>query len=184
MEERKSELQKGGAHGPSDDMRRKVGRKVHLIMTILMSVAMGIVAAVIIAADPKAQTPPLPVFCLINVVESIVVGILVAFLVPLGKMGQMLASKAKAAPPSLKFNLLNSLPLAIGNSVIVSAVVSFVNVAQAHAKIPEGSAPPLFQMWMGSWAPLLIPSILISYVLAVALAPVVIRFVIPHDGGK
>ena len=156
---------------------KKQERTIGLVMAIIMSIAMGIVAAVVIHNDPKAQTPPFPIFCLINVVESIIVGLLVALFIPLGKMGQALCRKAKAVPPSLKFNLLNSIPLAIGNSLIVSTVVSFINIVQAHAKIPAEQAPPLFAMWFGSWAPLLLPSIAISYVLAILVSPIVVKMV-------
>ncbi|MBE5863880.1 MAG: hypothetical protein E7295_13655 [Lachnospiraceae bacterium] len=156
---------------------KKQERTIGLVMAVIMSIAMGIVAAVVIYNDPKAQTPPFPIFCLINLVESIIVGLLVALFVPLGKMGQALCKKAKAMPPSLKFNLLNSIPLALGNSLIVSTVVSFINVAQAHAKIPAEQAPPLFAMWFGSWAPLLLPSIVISYVLAILVSPIVVKMV-------
>ena len=156
---------------------KKQERTIGLIMAVIMSIAMGIVAAVVIHNDPKAQTPPFPIFCLINVAESVIVGLLAALFVPLGKMGQALCKKAKAMPPSLKFNLLNSIPLAIGNSLIVSTVVSFINVAQAHAKIPAEQAPPLFVMWFGSWAPLLLPSIVISYVLAILVSPIVVKMV-------
>ena len=156
---------------------KKQERTIGLVMAVIMSIAMGIVAAVVIYNDPKAQTPPFPIFCIINLVESIIVGLLVALFVPLGKMGQALCKKAKAMPPSLKFNLLNSIPLAIGNSLIVSTVVSFINVAQAHAKIPAEQAPPLFAMWFGSWAPLLLPSIVISYVLAIMVSPIVVKMV-------
>ena len=156
---------------------KKQERTIGLVMAVIMSIAMGIVAAVVIYNDPKAQTPPFPIFCIINLVESIIVGLLVALFVPLGKMGQALCKKAKAMPPSLKFNLLNSIPLAIGNSLIVSTVVSFINVAQAHAKIPAEQAPPLFAMWFGSWAPLLLPSIVISYVLAILVSPIVVKMV-------
>lgn len=156
---------------------RKMERKIGLIMAVIISAVMGIVAAVVISRNPNAQTPAFPIFCLINVVESIVVGILVAFLIPLGKLGQALTKKAKAVPPSLKFNLLNSIPMAIGNSVIVSAVVSFVNIAQAHSHIPAEQAPPLMAMWLGSWGPLLVPSLLISFVLAVVLSPIVVKAV-------
>lgn len=152
-------------------------RTIGLIMAIIMSVAMGIVASIVIFIDPKTQTPPFPVFCLINVAESVVVGLIVAVVIPLGRLGRALAEKAKAAPPSMKFNLLNSIPLAVGNSVIVSAIVSFIGVAQAHAKIPKEAAPPLFGMWFGSWAPLLIPSVLIGYVLAVLVSPFVVKTV-------
>lgn len=158
-------------------MDRKKERKIGIIMAVIISICMGIVAAIVIVNNPNAQTPPFPIFLLLNVVESVIVGVVIALIIPLGKLGQMLASKCKAAPPSLKFNLINSIPLAIGNSVLVSAVVSFINIAKAHSKIPANQAPPLFAMWMGSWAPLLIPSIFISYVIAVLLAPFVVRFV-------
>lgn len=156
---------------------KKQERTIGLIMAVVMSVAMGIVAAVVIHHDPKAQTPPFPVFCLINVVESVIIGLLVALLIPLGKLGQALCRKAKAVPPSLKFNLLNSIPLALGNALIVSTVVSFINVAQAHAKIPAEQAPPLFAMWFGSWAPLLLPTTVIGYVLAILVSPIVVKMV-------
>ena len=156
---------------------KKQERIIGIVMAIIMSVAMGIVASIFIYLDPKTQTPAFPLFCLINVVESIVVGLIVAFVIPLGKLGQGLAAKAKATPPSLKFNLLNSIPVSLGNSLIVSAVVSFVNVAQAHSKIPAQAAPPLMAMWFGSWAPLLLPSIVISYLLAVLISPLVVKMV-------
>jgi len=156
---------------------KKQERTIGLIMAVIMSIAMGIIAAVVIHNDPKAQTPPFPVFCLINVVESVIVGLLVALLIPLGKLGQALCRKAKAVPPSLKFNLLNSIPLALGNALIVSTVVSFINVAQAHAKIPAEQAPPLFAMWFGSWAPLLLPTTVIGYVLAILVSPIVVKMV-------
>ena len=156
---------------------KKQERTIGLIMAVIISVAMGIVASVVIHKSPNAQTPPFPLFCLINVVESVIVGIIVSLVIPLGKLGQGLARKAKATPPSFQFNLLNSIPLSFGNSVIVSAIVSFINVVQAHAKIPADQAPPLLAMWFGSWGPLLVPSIVISYVLAVLLAPVVVGIV-------
>lgn len=156
---------------------KKKSMLIGLIMAVLISIAMGILASVVISKNPNAQTPPFPIFCLINVAESVVVGLIVALVIPLGKLGQALAKKAKATPPSMKFNLLNAIPLALGNSIIVSAVVSFIGVVQAHAKIPAEAAPPLITMWLGSWAPLLIPSIIISYVLAVLLAPIVVKMV-------
>ncbi len=65
----------------------KQERTIGLIMAVIMSIAMGIIAAVVIHNDPKAQTPPFPIFCLINVVESVIVGLLVALFIPLGKIG-------------------------------------------------------------------------------------------------
>jgi len=159
-------------------------RKISLIMAIVMSVAMGILASIVIYYDPKTQTPPFVLFCLLNIVLSVIVGVIVALVIPLGKMGAALAKKAKATPPSMKFSLINSIPLAVGNSVIVSAVVSFLGVAMAYSKIPAGQAPPLLMMWFSSWAPLLVPAIIISYVLAVLIAPLVVGAVMKKKGKK
>ena len=165
-------------------MDKKKERKIGLIMAVIISACMGIVTAVMISKNPNAKTPALPIFLLINVVESIIVGVIIALVIPLGKLGQMLAAKCKAVPPSLKFNLLNSIPLTLGNSLIVSAIVSFINIAQAHSQIPADQAPPLFAMWLGNWAPLLIPTTLIGYVLAILISPLVIRFVMGAPAGK
>ena len=169
---------------------KKKTRTIGLIMAILISIGMGILASIVISKNPDAKTPPFPIFCLINVAESVVVGVIVALVIPLGKIGQALTKKANAEPPSLKYNLINSIPLAIGNSVIVSAVVSFIGVVQGRSQMPAEAAPPLIPMWFGNWAPLLIPSILVSYVLAVVLAPIVVMLVMgkgkpggPRDGG-
>lgn len=158
-------------------MDKKQEKKIGLIMAVIMSVCMGVIASVVIAGNPNANTPSFPVFLLINLVESVIVGILVALIIPLGKMGQAMTRKAKAAPGSLKFNLINSIPMTLGNSLIVSTIISFVNVAQAHSHIPAEQAPPLFVMWFGSWAPLLLPSILISYMIAVVISPIVVKWV-------
>jgi hypothetical protein len=41
---------------------KKQERTIGLVMAVIMSIAMGIVAAVVIYNDPKAQTPPFPIF--------------------------------------------------------------------------------------------------------------------------
>ncbi|MCR4990219.1 MAG: hypothetical protein K6A38_05075 [Lachnospiraceae bacterium] len=156
---------------------KKKLRKIGIIMSIFIASAMGIVASVVISHRPDAQTPPFPVFCAINVIESIIVGLLVEFFVPLDKLGKSLAAKANAYPPSVMFNLLNSIPFSVGNSVIVSMVVSFINISLAHSKIPAEVAPPLLGMWFASWAPLLLPSILVSYVISIVISPVVVGLV-------
>lgn len=164
-------------------MNKKKEMTIGLIMAVIMSIAMGIVATVVIFNDPKTQTPPFPIFCLLNIVESVVVGVIVALVIPLGKLGMAICKKAKATPPSLKFNLLNCIPMTLGNALIVSAVVSFIGILQAYSKIPEQARAPLFAMWFGSWAPLLLPGILISYVLAVLISPIVVKLVMGKPGG-
>ena len=157
---------------------------IDLIMTVIMSIAMGLIASFVVFRNPATQTPPFPILCLTNIGESIIVGVVVALIIPLGKIGNALTKKANAKPPSLKYGLINSIPMAVGNSVIISAVVSFVNIAQAHGKMPADQAPPLLIMWFSNWGPLLIPSILISYVLALLIAPVVVWIVRSPKGMK
>ena len=164
-----------------EEVMKKKEKKIGIIMAVIMSAAMGIIASVVIAGNPAAKIPPFPVFCAVNLVESIIAGLLVALFIPLGKIGKSLTDKANAVPPSMKFNLINSIPMAIGNSVIVSAVVSFINVAQAHASIPSDQAPPLIAMWLSGWLPLLIPGIVISYLLAVIISPLVVGMVMRRD---
>ena len=77
-------------------MDKKKERKIGLIMAVFISACMGIVAAVMISKNPNAKTPAFPIFLLINVVESVIVGVIVALVIPLGKLGQMLAAKCKA----------------------------------------------------------------------------------------
>ena len=99
------------------------------------------------------------------------------FAYPFGKWGRALAAKHKAFPPTMKFTMLNCLPISVGCSTIVGCVVSFIKTAQAHAKIPPQAAPPLLAMWLPSWLKLLPLSILVSYVLAVLISPFVVQAV-------
>ena len=113
---------------------RKKERLMGLIMAVVMSTAMGILAAfLVLQSNPQAAGGKPPVITyLINIALSVTVGIVVALVVPLGKIGKTLTMKANAAPPSLKFNLINSIPMAVGNTLIVSIVVSTLTQACCH----------------------------------------------------
>ena len=76
------------------------------------------------------------IIILSTVVLACAVGFIVSLLVPLGKLGTDLAHRCGAYPPGMKFNLLNAIPLAVGNTLIISLIVSFVGVAMARAKMP------------------------------------------------
>ena len=89
----------------------------------------------------------------------------------------MLTEKFHAFPPSFKFTLLNSIPFAVINAILCSAVCSFIGVAQSHAHMPKDQAPPLLIMWLGNWLKLLPLSIIISYVVAVIISPLVVKAV-------
>ena len=170
---------KGEVERKVKDMKKKE-RTVSVIMAVILSAVMGALATVLVRKSLNPQmlaSIPAAGMYISNILESIAVGVLMVLIAPFGKWGKALAAKHGAFPPSMKFTLLNSLPLAVGNSVIVSFIVSFINTAQAHAKIPPQAAPPLLAMWLPSWAKLLIPSILVSYVLAVLISPFVVQAV-------
>ncbi len=163
-------------------MRNK-DKLISIIMAVIISAVMGLIFAFIarkFASPQQLQAmPPAPIMFITSVVESIIVGVIVALVIPMGKMGHGLAARFNAAPPSVKFNLLNSIPFAVINAIIVSAICSFISIAQAHAHIPAGQAPPLFIMWIGQWLKLLPLSIIVSYVLAIIIAPIVVKAVGP-----
>ena len=165
------------------DMKQKE-RKVSIIMAIIISAIMGVMFALLArkqaeAGNPQALSsmPPLPVMLITSLVESIVVGVIVALVLPIGKLGRGLAAKFNATPGSMKFTLLNSLPFAVINAIIVSAVCSFISIAQSHAHMPPDVAPPLMAMWFGQWIKTLPLSIIVSYVFAVIISPFVVQAV-------
>ena len=163
------------------DMKKKE-RAMNLIMGVLMSAVMGAVASyLVIRTNPQAAAgAPLPMMYLSNIALSIVVGILVALFVPLGKLGRSLSQKAGANPPSFKFTLINSIPLSIGNTLIVSIILSCIGVVSARSKIPAdalANMPPFAVMWLSGWLRLLIPTLIISYILAIVLSPMVSQMV-------
>ncbi|MBR2523743.1 MAG: 2Fe-2S iron-sulfur cluster binding domain-containing protein [Clostridiales bacterium] len=158
------------------DMKNKE-RKMGLIMAIIISLAMGILVAILIPVfNPQAaESQPVAIRFISNILMSVVTGIIVAFVVPLGKMGRALAAKAGANPPSMKFTLLNSIPMAVGNTIIVSLVCSLVGVIMGRSHMPADVAAkiPFLPMWLLSWAQLLLPTLVASYILAVLLSPFV-----------
>ena len=171
---------------------KKKNKKVNIIMAVVMSAVMGLLFAFLARhnADAKAieSMPPAPVMYISSVVEAIIVGLLVALLLPLGKAGRALAGKFNAKPPSMKFNLLNSIPLAVVNAIICSAVCSFISIAQSHSHMAPAAkaANPLMKMWFGNWLKTLPLSIIAGYVIAVIIAPFVVKAVglgAPPAGG-
>lgn len=152
---------------------KKNKRLIEVIVSVIMSVAMGMVSTTIVCLNPNASTPPFIIFCFLNVTESIITGVCVALFIPLGKISDALVRKFKLKNPSLEYNLVYSLPLAIGNAFIVSAVVSFINIAIAYTRLDPTQSPPLLVMWAASWLPLIIPMNIISYIFSVIVYPMV-----------
>ncbi|MBE6764730.1 MAG: 2Fe-2S iron-sulfur cluster binding domain-containing protein [Ruminococcaceae bacterium] len=163
------------------DMKKKQ-RTMSVIMAIIISAAMGAIAAYLtLKNNPLAAqgTPPQMMY-ISNIAMSITVGILCGLFLPFGKWGRALATKAGANPPSMKFTLLNCLPISVGNTLVVSLIVSFFGVVMGRAKAPAealSQLPPLPVMWLGSWAQVLLPTLVASYLLAVIFSPMVAEMV-------
>ena len=157
------------------DMAKKE-KMMGLVMTIIISIAMGALASfLVLKTQPQAaKGTPVPMLYISNILMSVLVGLIVYRFVPLGKMGRGLAAKFGANPPGTKFDLLNAIPLSVGNTLIISIVVSLFGVLMGRAKAPAGAElPPFITMWLGSWATLLLPTLIVSYLLAVLLSPIV-----------
>ena len=158
----------------------KKERLVGIIMSIIISAVMGVVsAALVIKNNPEAvKYTPVAMLYISNIALSIVIGVIIALVIPLGKLGAMLARKANANPPGIKFFLLNAIPNSVGNTLIISLILSFVGVLSARMKLPAEALshlPPFAVMWLGNWFKLLLPTLLISYVLSVLLSPLISR---------
>ncbi len=158
----------------------KKERLVGIIMSIIISAVMGVVsAALVIKNNPEAvKYTPVEMLYISNIALSIVIGVIIALVIPLGKLGAMLARKANANPPGIKFFLLNAIPNSVGNTLIISLILSFVGVLTARMKLPAealSQLPPFAVMWLGNWLKLLLPTLLISYVLSVLLSPLISR---------
>lgn len=160
---------------------KKKERTVNLIMAVIMSAAMGIFAAFLVRHGMNTQElsslPPAPVMYITNALESIFFGVIFTLILPMGKWGRDLASKAGAVPPSLKFHLLNCLPVSVISALLVSLPVCLINILQARSHIPAELAPPLIPMFLGSWAKLLLPTTIVSYVISLLISPIVVKAV-------
>lgn len=155
-------------------------RKVGIVMSFILSTAMGIVSSLLLSIyNPDIlKTSPAAAFYAMNILLSNVVGLIVALCLPLGKLGLMLARKANAVPPSMKFILINAIPNSVGNSLIIGLVMSLVGVMSARMRMPAealSQLPPFPVMWLSSWIKLFLPTLLISYVISILVAPLIAR---------
>ena len=160
----------------------KKERIVGIVMSMIISSVMGVVsAALVIKNNPDAvRYTPAAMIYVSNIALSLVLGVIIALVIPLGRLGAMLARKANANPPGIKFILINAIPNSVGSTLIISLVLSFVGVLTARMRLPAealSQLPPFAIMWLGNWVKLVIPTLLISYVLSVLLSPVVSRLV-------
>lgn len=149
---------------------------IRIMMAVIMSTVMGVIASFLVAQNPNANIPAFPVFCLFNVTESIVVGVFIAIFIPLDKLSNALVSRFNIKNYALH-GMVYAIPLSIGNGILVSGIVIFVNVFMSYLRINPANRPPLLGMWTSSWFPILLPMIVISYVVSLVFTPLVIKFI-------
>ena len=159
----------------------KKSKRVSIIMAIIMSSVMGLLFPFLVRmkASPEAlkSMGPAPVMYISSLVESIIVGVIVVLIIPLGKCGILLARKLNAQPPTLKFNFLNGLPISVVSALIVSGICSFTSMAISHSHMPKDIAPPLLQMWFGTWFKSLPLLLVVSILLSTLISPLVVNAV-------
>lgn len=156
----------------------KKDRLVGIIMSIIISAVMGAVSAALVIKNNPESVRYTPAAMISNIALSVVLGVIIALVVPLGRLGAMLARKANANPPGIKFFLINAIPNSVGNTLIISLILSLVGVLTARMRLPAealSQLPPFAVMWLGNWFKLLLPTLLISYVLSVLLSPLISR---------
>lgn len=162
------------------EKRMKKERLIGIIMSIIISAVMGVVsAALVIRNNPEAvRYTPVEMLYITNIALSVVVGVIISLVIPFGKLGAVLARKANANPPGIKFFVINAIPISVGNTLIISIIMSLYGVISARMKLPAEALshlPPFAVMWLGNWMRLLLPTLVISYVLSVLLSPLVTR---------
>ncbi len=160
---------------------KKKERAMGIIMAVLISAAMGAIANYLVrngggpAAESASQAPALISYGT-NIGLSVLLGLIIALVLPLGKLGRGLAKKANAEPPGFKFTVLNAIPLTVINTLLISLALSAFGVWQARSHAgPEALShmPPFAVMWLPSWAKLLLPTLIASYVISLILSPIV-----------
>ena len=156
--------------------RKKEKQKTAItIVMIVMALAMGALAAVIISMNPKANPPAFPIFCVSNMFEAVAAGIILAQVIPFEKIGKWVEKMSNAKYPTFRFVLLNSIPFVLISSIIVNGIVCLVNVMMARSSNPASEAMPFMRMYLSSFAPLIIPSIIVCYVIAIVTTPLVYK---------
>ena len=160
---------------------KKKEKLVNIIMAIVISILMGILFAFISRnnADPKAleSMPPAPVAYLISILESVTVGVILALIIPMGRWGRALCKKTGVNPPGFKFTLVNCIPFALTNAILISIICSLIGVATSYGYIADPNKPPMLAMWLGNWIKTLPISIVVSYILSIIISPIVVKAV-------
>ena len=110
------------------------------------------------------------------------VAIVVALVIPIAKLGRKLAEACKARPGTIKFNLINGFPFTVINSCLLGTIMSGLGIFQARRQMPMEvliKQPPFVKVWLGSCLENLPIAIIVSYILAIIISPIVVKMVGP-----
>ncbi len=155
--------------------KNKKQKTAIMIILIVLSVIMGVVASIIISKNPRSNTPALPIFMVSNIFETVAGAIVISQIIPFDKISQWVESKINASAPEFKFILVNSIFVTVIGVIIIEFIACLINIIMARANIPADQAPPLIMMFISTYLPLLIPSILICYVISLPVSVAVYK---------
>lgn len=155
--------------------RKKKEKKALMIIVIILSVLMGMIASLVVYMNPRSNTPALPIFAISNVFESVAAGIFLAQLIPFYKISKKIEDKTGAPCPEFKFILFNSIPLVVISTLLVEAIVCLLNIVMARSSIPAGQAPPFIMMYLSSYLPMILPSMIVCYVTAILISGLIYK---------
>ncbi len=163
--------------------KNKKQKTAIMIILIVLSVVMGIVASIVISLNPRSNTPALPIFMISNIFETVAGAIVISQIIPFDKIAIWVEGKVKAAAPEFKFILVNSAFVTVIGVMTIELIACTINIIMARANIPADQAPPLIMMFITSYLPMLIPSILICYVVSLPVSVLVYKIlgVTPKD---
>lgn len=157
--------------------RKKKEKSALTVIIAVLSVVMGVVASVIIYLNPRSNTPAFPIFCISNIFESVAAGIILAQLVPFHSIAAKMETKSGVKCPETRFILFNSIPLTVISVLAVEAVMCLLNIIMARSAIPAEQAPPFIAMYLSTYLPLIIPSLIICYLTAILIGKLVYKMV-------
>ena len=155
--------------------KNKKQKTAIMIILIVLSVIMGVIASIIISKNPRSNTPALPIFMISNVFETVAGAIIISQIIPFDKIALWVEDKVKAAAPEFKFILVNSVFVTVIGVLVIEFIACMINIIMARANIPADQAPPLVMMFISTYLPLLIPSILICYVVSLPVSVLVYK---------
>ncbi|MBQ1492350.1 MAG: hypothetical protein IIZ39_10360, partial [Blautia sp.] len=110
-----------------------------------------------------------------HILLAVILGVIIAKTLPFGKMGRGMAAKSGAKGGSFKFNLLNAIPLALGNTLIISLILSLFGtwLMRMGAVDATTQMPSFLIVWLESFGKLFILGSIASYLVIVLFSPVV-----------